>query len=143
MKVEFYAIGCNDNNLKFVVILARYCGQWIFVRHKDRITWEIPGGHIEPYEDVDSAAKRELYEETGALEYRLEPICDYSVEKDQERSFGRLFFAEVNRLGDLEYEIDEISLCDELPDQLTYSRIQPYLYEQVIEYLINRHEDIV
>lgn len=142
MNVEFYSIGSNDKNLKFVVIQARYRSQWIFVRHKERITWEIPGGHIEQQEDADSAAKRELFEETGALEYHLEPICDYSVELDNERTFGRLYFAEVNQFGNLEYEIEEISLRDRLPDQLTYARIQPYLYERVIEYMKNRREDI-
>lgn len=141
MKVEFYSVGSNDNNLQYVVIQARYRGQWIFVRHKDRRTWEIPGGHIEEHEDPDTAAKRELFEETGALEYRLEPISNYSVEIDTEKSYGRLYFAEVHQLGDLEYEIEEISFSDRLPDQLTYAFIQPYLYEQVIEYMKNHRGD--
>ena len=41
------------------------------MRHKDRSTFEIPGGHIEDGEDYISCAKRELYEETGAKEFDL------------------------------------------------------------------------
>lgn len=135
MKVEFYSLKSNNKNLKFVVIQARYQGKWIFVRHKDRTTWEIPGGHIEEGEDVDSAAGRELAEESGATDYTLEPICNYSVESEKGKSFGRLYYAEVYNLGKLEHEIEEICFQDKLPDQLTYEIIQPFLYEQVIDYI--------
>lgn len=48
-----------DSLLKFAVIAARYNGAWIFCRHKERTTWEIPGGHREPKEDIfrDSEAR--------------------------------------------------------------------------------------
>ncbi len=44
-------------------------------------------------------AKRELYEETGALEFDIELVCVYSVTApdnfDGSESFGMLFFADV------------------------------------------------
>lgn len=49
------------------------------VKHKERDTYEIPGGHREPEETVDFAAERELVEETGAKEYTIKPIAIYSV----------------------------------------------------------------
>lgn len=64
--------------LKYVVIACKYKEDWLFVRHKERQTWEIPGGHIEN-EGPDQAAARELFEETGALKYTLDALCDYSV----------------------------------------------------------------
>lgn len=44
MKTEFYSIGgINDEQFDFAVICAAYKGKWLFVRHRDRNTWEIPG----------------------------------------------------------------------------------------------------
>lgn len=47
-----------------------------------------------------NTAKRELCEETGALEFDIEPICIYSVTapdnlNNGEESFGMLFFADI------------------------------------------------
>ena len=76
--------------LKYAVIAARFDGKWIFCRHKDRTTWEIPGGHIEPGEMPMEAAKRELYEETGALDADIHIVGGYRLYDD-----GLLCFAEV------------------------------------------------
>ena len=57
----------DDSLLRFAVICARYQNQWLLVRHRERRTWECPGGHREPGEDIDATARRELWEETGAL----------------------------------------------------------------------------
>lgn len=65
----------------------------------------------------------------------MESICDYSVEAGKDKTYGRLYYANVFELGDLEYEIEEIACCDKLPDLLTYERIQPYLYKKVIDYI--------
>mgnify|MGYP005836878225 CR=1 FL=1 len=140
MEIKFYNIGeIYHHQLQFAVICAAYKGKWIFVRHKDRETWEIPGGHREENEDINSAASRELFEETGATGYELEPICDYSVTRGDTTSFGRLYYAKVTEIGPLpESEICEIKLCKEMPDSLTYAGIQPYLQQKVLEYLCTR-----
>lgn len=52
--------------LKYVVIFSRYQGQWLFSRRRQRTTWETQGGHIEEGETPAAAARRELYEESGA-----------------------------------------------------------------------------
>ena len=117
-------------NVLFVVNLARYDGRWLFVRHKARATWETPGGHIEPNETALEAAGRELYEETGALDYALTPLCDYSVQREDGLSYGRVFIADITKLGPLpESEIAETRLFDALPDDLTYPFITPGLYD--------------
>ena len=62
MEVEFYDLGNVDKeNLKFAVISSVYQGKWIYVRHKERETWETPGGHWEIGENIDNTAKRELF----------------------------------------------------------------------------------
>lgn len=132
--VNFYPqLPTSDWDVKFAVIAARYQGQWIFCRHRDRITWEIPGGHREPGESVEEAARRELFEESGALDFELHHVGYYGVERDGNETIGGLYFAEVQRLGAIPdgSEISEICLLDNYPDKLTYPDIQPRLYELV------------
>lgn len=145
IKVVFYETGLKKNEeLKFVVIVSKYQDKLILCRHRDRDTYEIPGGHIEKGEIPIEAAKRELYEETGAEKFDIKEICIYSVirndkgntkgNKENEESLGGLFFADVKELGELpESEIAEIVLFDEFPENLTYKEIQPYLYDKVHE----------
>lgn len=118
----------EDRLFKYAVLAARYKGQWIFCRHWKRDTWEIPGGHREAGETLEQAARRELFEETGALEAVITPVSAYKVD-----DYGMLFFAEVTELGPLsrDFEIGEISFGAALPDKLTYPDIQPALFQKV------------
>lgn len=119
------------------MICARFEGKWILVRHHMRNSWEISGGHIEKSESPSEAAYREVMEETGAEEFSLDCVATYSVEKDGSTGYGRLYFAEVTRLGDIPdvSEIAETELMDCLPENLTYPDIQPYLFSKTIEFL--------
>lgn len=87
LKVNFYET-VEDEKLKFAVILARTKGKWVFCKHKERDTWEVPGGHREPGEDILQTAKRELYEETGAVDFELRPVCVYSVADETDKHTG-------------------------------------------------------
>ncbi len=126
-----------DTKFTYSVIAARYDGKWIYVRHHRRTTWEIPGGHIESGESPDEAASRELMEETGALEFGINCVSAYSVLKDGTTGYGKLYLADVSRLGPVPdiSEIAEVRLLDRLPDCLTHPDIQPHLYKKVLEYL--------
>ncbi|PRR78121.1 putative 8-oxo-dGTP diphosphatase YtkD [Clostridium liquoris] len=140
-KINFYKLNTiEDNKLLFAVIMTRFNGQWLYVRHRDRNTWEIPGGHREENENINDTASRELFEETGATKFRLTPICVYSVERDETidytESFGQLFYSEVEELDNLlHFEISEIKLFDDIPDNLTYPLIQPFLHKKVLDIL--------
>lgn len=138
MKISYYGLGSIDNDkLKYAVIVARHQNEWILVKHKERETWEIPGGKRELHEHISETAKRELFEETGAKSFDIVPICVYSVEQSSEdESFGVLFFADVYEMGQLpKSEIGEISFFDSLPSPLTYPKIQPFLFTKVREEL--------
>ena len=137
INVQFYAAD-TAAELRYAVVAARCGGQWVLSRHRERGTWELPGGHREPGEDIDAAARRELYEETGAELFTLSRVCVYSVTADGRTDYGMLYFAEIDMLGELpESEIAERWLFELLPgaERLTYPAIQPLLFARVQSWL--------
>lgn len=121
----------EDKRLKFAVIVAKTGGKWIFCKHKARDTYEIPGGHREVGETIDDAARRELYEETGATEFDLVPVGVYSVCSDGEKTYGKLYYADVRSLEtELHSEIEKIIITENLPEAWTYPEIQPELLKE-------------
>lgn len=132
LTVKFYE-QVDDALLKFAVIVARHGGKWVFCKHKARSTYECPGGHREPGEPIEACAKRELWEETGAADFTLTPICVYSVVGDDGgETLGMLYAAEITAFGPLPpLEMERIELFDELPERWTYPEIQPKLLKKV------------
>jgi len=119
-----------DCKLGFAVIAAQCDEKWIFCRHRNRDTWELPGGHREQGETIDQTARRELYEETGATEFDIEPVCVYEVRGDRV-GYGMLYFARIHRMEQLPpMEIAEITMCDSFPEKATYPQIQPLLLKK-------------
>lgn len=120
----------------YAVVMAKMNGQWIFCRHKDRDTWEFPGGHREPGETIFQAAKRELYEETGAAGFDIYPVSAYKVHGVYDR-YTMLYVADLGALGEIpeNSEIAEIMLTTKTPDKLTYPDTHPYLFAAVQKWL--------
>ena len=121
----------DDKKLKYAVIAARHNGKWIFCKHKRRNTYEIPGGHRESGETILETAKRELYEETGAVEFDIIPISIYKVD-----DYGMLYYADIHKFGEMpDFEMECIYCFDELPNNLTHPFIQPALFKKAIQFV--------
>ena len=139
LEVKFYDT-VDDSLLKFAVIISLSNGKWVFCKHKERDTYEVPGGHREPGEDILETAKRELQEETGAIQFDMKPICVYSVTGKNrvndtgEETYGLLCFAEITEFDkELHSEMEKVVLLDELPENWTYPLIQPKLIEKYLD----------
>lgn len=138
MKVKFYD-KVADELLKFAVIISKHDGKWVFCKHKERDTYEVPGGHREDGESILDTAKRELNEETGALDFSLDPVCVYSVtgknrvNETGEETYGMLYFADIFSFDStLNSEMESVKLFDELPTEWTYPLIQPLLIDEYL-----------
>lgn len=141
VKVSFGKTAPTEKGYKYSVIISKSGEKYVFCRHKDRSTWEFPGGHIEKGEHPDEAARRELWEETEAKDFDLYQISPYSVTMDGEENFGMLYFADIFTFGELPaLEIEEVKLFDDLPENWTYPLIQPKLLKEAqrVMEIINR-----
>ena len=145
MKVTTAAIGQlepwmyeEEMPYRFVVIFVKYQNKWLYTRHKERRTWETAGGHIEPGETPLDAAKRELYEETGALQFQIRAVFDYHADNGNaepgDHAAGQVFLAEIETIGAMpDYEMAETSMWDTYPpvEELTYPAILPILFRKI------------
>ncbi len=136
VEVNFYD-HVDDSLLEFAVIISKTDGKWVFCKHRERDTYEIPGGRREHSEDILDTAKRELREETGAVDFDIKPVCVYSVKGKttvnknmDDESFGMLYFADIISFESFHSEIEKIIIVDELVDNWTYPLIQPKLIEE-------------
>ncbi len=123
----------DDNLFKYAVIISKTDGKWVFCKHKERTTYEIPGGHREKNETILETAKRELKEETGAINFSIEPICPFNVKIDNNDSYGMLYFANIYSFSEINSEIENIIITENLITNWTYPDIQPKLIEEAIK----------
>lgn len=138
LEVKFYD-EVADELLKFAVIISKTNDKWVFCKHKERETYEVPGGHREPGETILETAKRELMEETGAIAFEIKAVCVYSVtgktrvsESDTQETFGMLFVANIDEFEELHSEMEKILITDTLVEEWTYPLIQPKLIEEAV-----------
>lgn len=130
MNITYYNVDeINEEEIKIAVIVAKHNGKIVLCKHKKRNTWELPGGHREAGETIIEAAKRELYEETGAEKFTLKPLCVYHITK-----YAMLCYAEIEEFGSLpESEMECVGFFEELPDNMTYPMTHPDLYVKGME----------
>lgn len=141
LEVKFYD-EVEDSLLHFAVIIAKHDNKWVFCKHKNRNTYEVPGGTRDEGEDILETAKRELYEETGAREYTMTPICAYSifgndgVIHNAVEKFGMVYYADIKTFDILpSFEMEKVEFFREVPKELTYPAVHPLILAKVDEKL--------
>ena len=119
---------------KYVVVASRYQGKILLSRHRDRTTWETQGGHIEPGESPLDTARRELYEESGAVDFEIRPVFDYWAGDERGSASGVVFLADIRELGPMpDSEMAEVRTFEKLPENVTYPAITPKIFRALEE----------
>lgn len=145
VEINLYDYIKDKNKLIFIDIVAKYNGQWVLCMKKDVSTWECPGGHIDKGETPEQAAIRELWEETGAIEFDITPLGYYGAKgsdgimESVEEVFGQIYYADIEVIGKLpNFEIEKIQFFKELPNNWTYPYAHPLFIDLAKKSSINK-----
>lgn len=77
-----------------VLVICTYDGKWLLTRHRER-GMEFPGGKVEQGEALEAAARREVFEETGAKLSDLKWLAEYRVAAPGDSFVKTVFLAEA------------------------------------------------
>lgn len=80
-----------------VLVICQLGNDWILTRHKKR-GLEFPGGKVEAGETLEAAARREVYEETGAILSELLRLGEYRVLDPKGAFVKAVFYGRVKQI---------------------------------------------
>lgn len=104
---------------KHVWVVCLYGDKWLLTDHPKR-GYEFPGGKVEPGEKPLDAAKREVFEETGATIRELFYIGQYKVCQQGGEIIKNIYFAKIAEICDVPtfYETNGPILLKTLPKNI-------------------------
>ena len=113
------------DDINYVRMVTKYNGKFVLPFHNESQKWDWVGGHVEKDENPLDAAKRELFEETGAVDFDIFPVFDHEALNKDGTHFnnGRTYFVVVREFSDLpdDSEMGKIGFFDKIPDGFRYS----------------------
>ncbi|WHY85085.1 nucleoside triphosphatase YtkD [Neobacillus novalis] len=99
-KVELsFSQGAFEEEAKHVLVICQFGEGWLLTNHKQR-GLEFPGGKREPGETLEEAARREAYEETGAILADLNLLAQYRVQDVVGPFVKSVFWGKVKRIDE-------------------------------------------
>ncbi|WP_019243979.1 MULTISPECIES: RNA deprotection pyrophosphohydrolase [Bacillus] len=126
-----------------VLVLLYSSNGWVFTKHKKR-GLEFPGGKKELGETIEQAAKREVWEETGAHIKDLIYIGQYKVEGMEESFVKNVYFARVDCFESKNnyLETDGAFFIKELPDTFSDKTFSFIMRDQVVVLSLKRLKEL-
>ena len=121
---------------RFSVVFARYQNKWLYCRANGSDCYETAGGNIKSGEPPLEAAKRELFEETGAVKFDITPVFDFTAPVTTNNfswyANAQVFLAHIHELGEMpDFEMAEVRLFDTIPEKMRFPQILPVLFEKI------------
>lgn len=98
-KVELsFSTNAFEKNANHVLVISQYKSAWYLTHHKVR-GLEFPGGKVEEGESLLEAARREVYEETGAKVDELSQIAEYKVTEGKDSFVKAVFWGKIKSIS--------------------------------------------
>ena len=116
------------------IVFTFYEGKYVMTYHPKRKGWEFPAGRREENETAVECAKRETFEETGAILSEAIPLGYYLVSKHNNVFKTAIFMSDVDKFEPKPHwsETDLVKLFEELPKNISY---KDDVYKIVLEYI--------
>ncbi|MEH7074670.1 RNA deprotection pyrophosphohydrolase [Neobacillus drentensis] len=86
-----------QENAKHVLVICQRGEEWLLTNHKKR-GLEFPGGKMESGETLEQAARREAYEETGAVLGELIFLAEYKFSDPIKTIVKAVFWGKVKKI---------------------------------------------
>lgn len=120
---------------KHVLVIAWFKDRWLLTEHPRR-GLEFPGGKVEPGENAEQAAAREVDEETGGIVDQLHYLGQYKVDGKGGIIIKNIYFATIKSIEqkDVYFETNGPVLLKQLPQDIkTNQKFSFMMKDQVLE----------